>query len=47
MGIIIHLMTPAELKGLKEQRGETLREFYRRLQVHDITDREVTEAFSN
>jgi len=49
-GIITHPMTVAELKGVKQRRGESLREYYRRFgkfraQVHDITDREVIEAF--
>jgi hypothetical protein len=40
-----------ELKGLKQKSGESLRDFYRRFgelraQVHDITEREVIEAFS-
>jgi len=50
-GIITHPMTVAELKGVKQRRGESLREYYRRFgefraQVHDITDREVIEAFA-
>lgn len=45
-------MTLAELKGLHQHRGESLRDFYKRFgemraQVHDITDREVIEAFGN
>ena len=49
-GIITHPMTTAELKGIRQRRGESLREYYRRFgefraQVHDITDREVIEAF--
>jgi hypothetical protein len=48
-GIITHPMTAAELKGVRQRRGESLREYYRRFeefraQVHDITDREVIEA---
>jgi hypothetical protein len=44
-------MTAAELKGVRQKRGESLREYYRRFgefraQVHDITDREVIEAFA-
>jgi hypothetical protein len=40
-----------ELKGLKQKGGESLRDYYRwfgelRAQVHDITEREVIEAFS-
>ena len=50
-GIITHLITQAKLKGLKQKGGESLRDFYRRFgelraQVHDITEREVIEAFS-
>jgi hypothetical protein len=42
----------AELKGLKQKGGESLRNYYRRFgelrtQVHDITEREVIEAFSH
>jgi hypothetical protein len=41
-GIITHPITHAELKGLKQKRGESLRDYYRRFgeshaQVHDIT----------
>jgi hypothetical protein len=51
-GIITHPITHAELKGLKQKRGESLRDYYRcfgelRAQVHDITEREVIEAFSH
>jgi hypothetical protein len=40
-----------ELKGLKQKSGKNLRDFYRRFgelraQVHDITKREVIEAFT-
>jgi hypothetical protein len=40
-----------ELKGLKQKNGESLKDFYRwfgelHAQVHDITEREVIEAFS-
>lgn len=50
-GIITHPITQAELKGLKQKNGESLRDFYRRFgelraQVHDITKHEVMEAFS-
>ena len=52
MGIITHPITRTELKGLKQKRGESLRDYYRwfgelRAQVHDITEREVIEAFSH
>src|ERR671937_671149 len=45
-------MTPAELKSLRQHRGESFGDFYKRFgemsaQVHDITDREVIEAFGN
>jgi hypothetical protein len=51
-GIIIHPITHVELKGLKQKGGESLRDYYRRsrelhAQVHDITKREVIEAFSH
>jgi hypothetical protein len=51
-GIITHPITHAELKGLKQKGGESLRDYYRRFgelraQVHDITKREVIEAFSH
>lgn len=51
-GIITHPITPAELKGMKQRKGESLREYYRRFgemraQVHDIIDTEVIEAFGN
>jgi hypothetical protein len=51
-GIITHPITHAELKGLKQKGGESLRDYYRcfgelRAQVHDITKREVIEAFSH
>jgi hypothetical protein len=49
-GIITHPITHAELKGLKQKGGERHRDYYRcfselRAQVHDITEREVIEAF--
>ena len=52
MGIITHPITHVELKGLKQKGGESLRDYYRRFgelraQVHDITEREVIEAFSH
>jgi hypothetical protein len=52
MGIITHSITHAELKGLKQKGGESLRDYCRRFgelraQVHDITEREVIEAFSH
>jgi hypothetical protein len=43
-GIITHPITHAELKGLKQKGGESLRDYYRRrfgelrAQVHDITE---------
>ena len=51
-GIITHPITHAELKGLEQKGGESLRDYYRRFgklraQVHDITEREVIEAFSH
>jgi hypothetical protein len=51
-GIITHPITHVELKGLKQKGGESLRDYYRcfgelRAQVHDITEREVIEAFSH
>jgi hypothetical protein len=51
-GIIMHPITHTELKGLKQKEGERLRDYYRRFgelraQVHDITEREVIEAFSH
>jgi hypothetical protein len=51
-GIITHPTTHAELKGLKQKGGESLRDYYRRFgelrtQIHDITEREVIEAFSH
>jgi hypothetical protein len=51
-GIITHPITHAELKGLKQKGGKSLRDYYRhfgelRVQVHDITEREVIEAFSH
>jgi hypothetical protein len=51
-GIITHLITHAELKGLKQKGGESLRNYYRRFgelcaQVHDITEWEVIETFSS
>jgi hypothetical protein len=47
-GIITH----AELKGFKQKGGKSLRDYYHRFgelraQVHDITEREVIEAFSH
>jgi hypothetical protein len=50
-GIITHPITQAELKGLKQKGGKSLRNYYRRFselraQVHNITEREVIEAFS-
>jgi hypothetical protein len=50
-GIITHPITHAELKGLKQKEGKSFRDYYRRIgelraQVHDITEREVIEAFS-
>jgi hypothetical protein len=52
VGIIMHPITHAELKGLKQKGGESLRDYYHRFgelcaQVHDITEREVIEAFSH
>jgi hypothetical protein len=49
--IITHPITHTELKGLKQKGGESLKDYYRcfgelRAQVHDITEREVIEAFS-
>ena len=49
-GIITHPITHVELKGLKQKGGKSLRDYYRRFgelraQVHDITEREVIEAF--
>ena len=51
-GIITHPITHAELKGLKQKGGESLRDYYRRFgelraQIHDITEREVIKAFSH
>jgi hypothetical protein len=51
-GIIIHPMTVAELQGITQKPRESLREYYRRFgearaQVHEITDREVIDIFSN
>jgi hypothetical protein len=48
----MHPVTHAELKGLKQKGGKSLRDYYRRFgelraQVHDITEREVIEAFSH
>ena len=45
-------ITHVELKGLKQKGGESLRDYYQRFgelraQVHDITEQEVIEAFSN
>jgi hypothetical protein len=50
--IITYPITHTELKGLKQKEGESLRDYYRcfgelRAQVHDITKREVIEAFSH
>jgi hypothetical protein len=52
VGIIMHLITHAELKGLKQKEGGSLKDYYRRFgelraQVHDIIEREVIEAFSH
>jgi hypothetical protein len=51
-GIIMHPITRAELKGLKQKDGESLIDYYHQFgelcsQVHDITEREVIEAFSH
>jgi hypothetical protein len=51
-GIIIHPMTATELQGITQKPRESLREYYRRFdearaQVHEITDREVIDIFSN
>jgi hypothetical protein len=51
-GIITHSITHAELKGLKQKGVKSLRDYYRRFgelraQIHDITEQEVIEAFSN
>jgi hypothetical protein len=51
-GIITHPITHTKLKGLKQKGGESLRDYYRCFgelcaQVHDITEREVIEAFSH
>ena len=51
-GIITHPITHAELEGLKQKGDESLGDYYRRFdelraQVHDITEQEVIEAFSN
>jgi hypothetical protein len=48
----MHPITYVELKGLKQKGGESLRDYYRHFgelcaQVHDITEREVIEAFSH
>ena len=51
--VSLHTQSPhAELKGLKQKGGESLRNYYQRFgelwaQVHDITQREVIEAFSH
>jgi hypothetical protein len=50
--IIMHPITHAELKGLKQKGGKSLRDYYRRFgelraQVHGITEQEVIEAFSH
>ncbi|XP_066360871.1 uncharacterized protein [Miscanthus floridulus] len=50
-GIITHPMMASKLKGVRQRRGESLRDYYRRFgefraQAHDITDREVIEAFA-
>jgi hypothetical protein len=40
-GIITHHITHAELKGLNQKGGESLRDYYRRfgeLRAHDITE---------
>jgi hypothetical protein len=52
VGIITHPITHAKLKGLKQKRGKSLKDYYRRFgelraQVHDITELEVIEAFSH
>jgi hypothetical protein len=52
VGIIMHPITYVELKGLKQKGGESLRDYYCHFgelwaQVHDITEREVIEAFSH
>jgi hypothetical protein len=51
-GIIMHPITHAKLKGLKQKSGKSLMDYYHRFgelhaQVHDITEREVIEAFSH
>jgi hypothetical protein len=51
-GIVTHPITHTELKGLKRKGGESLRDYYQRFgelhaHVHDITKREVIEAFSH
>jgi hypothetical protein len=51
-GIITHSITHAELKGLKQKGVKSLRDYYCRFgelraQIHDITEQEVIEAFSN
>jgi hypothetical protein len=51
-GIITHPIMHVELKGLRQKGDESLRDYYRcfgelRAQVHDITEREVIEAFSH
>jgi hypothetical protein len=50
IGIITHPITHAELKGLKQKGGKSLKDYYRcfgelRAQVHDITEREVIKTF--
>jgi NAD-dependent oxidoreductase involved in siderophore biosynthesis len=50
--IITHPITHAELRGLKQKGGESLRDYYHRFgelwsQINDITEREVIEAFSH
>lgn len=49
--IITHPMMITKLKGVRQRRGESLRDYNRRFgefraQVHDITDIEVIEAFA-
>jgi broad specificity phosphatase PhoE len=51
-GIITHPITHAELKGLKQNGDESLKDYYQRIrelraQVYDITEQEVIEAFSH
>jgi hypothetical protein len=51
VGIITHPITYAELKGLKQKGSKSLKDYYRhfselRAPVHEITEREEIEAFS-